>query len=143
MDADESLSIVVNEGEQIRLLLVVHLERAAGVEEDGIEVVQVLGIVLELLLRQGLGVGANLRVPEPAFPAHPFDGRERVGDGLVSVPLLLADREQLLLRRIGGLRDGDSAGQGVKARDETESIRVDGDSILSDSSVGEQARAAE
>ena len=54
MDADEAFAVVVNEREEIGLLLVVHLERAARIEEHRIEIVQVLGIEFKLLLRERL-----------------------------------------------------------------------------------------
>jgi hypothetical protein len=41
VDADESLSVVMNEGQEIGFLLIVHFERAAGVEQDGVKIIQI------------------------------------------------------------------------------------------------------
>ena len=54
VDADEALAVIVDEGEEVGLLLVVHFERAAGVEQDGVEIVQVFRIVFQLLLGERL-----------------------------------------------------------------------------------------
>ncbi len=108
VDSDEPFPVVVDRGHEVGTLLVVHLEGAAGVEDDGVEVVQVLRVVFQLLLRQCFGVGADDRVPEAGVTSELVDGHHRVGDRLVPVPFFLADDEELLLRRRRLCRDGET-----------------------------------
>ena len=77
---------------------VVHLEVASGKKQDGVEVVQVPGVIFELLLGQDFGVGAERGFPCPALFPKALDGGHGVGDGFVAVSLFLADDEEMLLR---------------------------------------------
>ena len=43
VDADESLAVVADERQQVGFLRVVHVQVAVGEEDDGVEIVQVLG----------------------------------------------------------------------------------------------------
>src|SRR6476469_2027751 len=99
VNADESLSVIVDERQEVGFLLVVHLERAASKEEHGIEVSQVLGIVFELFLCQWLSIGADGCVPKMRLATQTLDSRQCVRDSFMPVALLLADREQLFSRR--------------------------------------------
>ena len=99
VDADEAFAVVMDEGQEVGLLLVVHFQRAAGIEQHRVEIVQVFGVVLELLLGQRLGVGADHGVPQAGLAAQALDGRHGVRHGFVPVALLFADHQQLLARR--------------------------------------------
>ena len=68
--SDESLAIVVDERNKIGLLPSIHLEVATGKEKYGIEIVQILGVVFQLLLGQRFGVGAQGGVPESSLLAQ-------------------------------------------------------------------------
>jgi hypothetical protein len=63
VNADEPFAVVMDKRQEVGLLAGVHLEPAAGVEDDRVEVIEILRVVFELLLRQRLGVGADDRVP--------------------------------------------------------------------------------
>ena len=84
---------------KIGFLLIVHFERAAGVEEHGVEIVQVFGVVLELLFGERFGVGADGGVPQSGFTAQSFNGCQRVRDRFMAVAFFFADGEQVLLGR--------------------------------------------
>jgi hypothetical protein len=90
----------MDEGQEVGLLAGIHLERATGVKEDRVEVVQVLRVVFELLLREGLGVGADHRVPQAGLLAEALDRDHRVRHGCVPIALFLADHQQALARRL-------------------------------------------
>ena len=100
VDADEAFAVVMDEGQEVGLLAGVHLERAAGVEDDRVEVVQILRVVFELLLRERLGVGADHRVPQAGLFAEALDRDHRVRHGFVSIALFFADHQQALARRL-------------------------------------------
>src|SRR2546422_40558 len=94
VDADETFAVVMDEGQEVGLLAGVHLERAAGVEDDRVEVVQILRVVFELPLRERLGVRADHRVPQAGLFAEALDRDHRVRHGFVSVALFFSDHQQ-------------------------------------------------
>ena len=63
VDANQSLSVVMDEGEEVGLLLRIHFRVSAGKHKDCVEIVQILGVEFEFLLGQGFGVGADGRIP--------------------------------------------------------------------------------
>ncbi len=71
VDAHKALAVVLDERHEILLLAVVHVQFAgrAG-EDDGVEISQIFGIPLQILLGQQLGVGAQHGVPKAALLAH-------------------------------------------------------------------------
>ena len=91
----------MHEGNEVGLFLVVHFERAAGIEHDRVEVVQVLRVVLQFLLRQRFGVRAEDRVPQSGLAAQPLDRHHRVGDCFVPIAFFLTDDQQLLSGHAG------------------------------------------
>ena len=79
--------------------------------EDGVEVIQVPGIdgltprERDRLLREKLGIRANVRNEYPGFAAEPFDGGQGVRDRIVLVTAThIPNGEQLLLGRLRGQR---------------------------------------
>ena len=93
----------MNERQEVGFLLVVHLKLAAGEEKHGVEVVQVLGVVLQLLLGQRLGVGAEGGVPQAGLPSQALDRGHGVRHRLVPIALLLANHQEVFLLRAGRL----------------------------------------
>ena len=63
VDGDEPLTVVMDEGEQVGLLRIVHVQLAGGEERDGVEGVQVRGVEIELLLGDELAIR-----PDHSFP---------------------------------------------------------------------------
>src|SRR5882757_995114 len=105
MDADESFSIVVDEGEEVCLLLHVHLEIATCEEEDRVKVGQVFCVVFELFLCEGFGVGSNGRIPQPDLLSESFDRGHGMRDRFVSVSLFFANNKQVLSRSCASLTE--------------------------------------
>ncbi len=103
MHADEALAIVVHEGEQSGLLFRVHLEIAAGVEEHGVEVIQIFGVVFELQFCEDLGVGSNGGCPEAGLAAQAFNGGHGVGYRFMAVAFFFAEHQKMLHRLSAGL----------------------------------------
>ena len=99
MYADESLAVIVDERDEVGFLLGVHFGVATGVEKDRIEVVQVLGVVFQLLLGEHFGVGAKRGVPEAGLFAQALDGGHGVGDGFVTIAFFFAKNQQMFFRR--------------------------------------------
>ena len=121
MDADETFAIVMNEGQEVGFLLVVHFKVAAGEEQHGVEVIKILGVVLQLLLGQGLGVGAESGVPQAGLPSQALNGGHGVRHGLVPVSFFLSNHQQVLLlraRRLGQAERAQYGGYKKSAKDD-------------------------
>src|ERR1700686_3474580 len=99
MDSDESLAIVMDERNEVGLLLSVHFKVSPGVEKYGVEIVQVLCVVFQLLLSESLGVGAQGRFPESSLTSQALDRSHCVGNRLVPVTLFFPDDQEMLFRR--------------------------------------------
>ena len=99
---EETLAVVLDEGQERLLLLVVERQVAAGHEEDRVEVVEVLGVALGLLLGDEGHVGADGRFPEAGVPADLVERDERFGDRLV-LPARRGAHGQQTLRTLGRL----------------------------------------
>ncbi len=76
--AEEALAVVPHERQERLPLLLVEREVAAGDEEDGVVVVEVLGVALRLLLGHVREVGADRRLPEARVAPDLVDRDERV-----------------------------------------------------------------
>src|SRR5260370_38216736 len=74
MNTDEALSVVVDEGQEVRLLLGVHFKIAAGKKKHDIKVGQVLGVVLDFFLGQRFAVGAERGIPQTRLTSQTFAG---------------------------------------------------------------------
>ncbi len=121
VDADETLAIVMNKGQEVGFLLVVHFKIAAGEEKHGIEVIKILGVVLQLLLGQGLGVGAKCGVPQAGLPSHALDRGHGMRHGLVPVSFFFSNHQQVLLLlagRLGQAKRAQHGGYKKSARDD-------------------------
>jgi hypothetical protein len=82
--------------------LVVHFKVAAGEEQHGIEVIKIPGVVLQLLLGQSLGVGAERGVPQAGLlPMCSMVAG--VGHGLVPVSFFFSNHQEVLFLRAGRL----------------------------------------
>ena len=114
--AQEAFSILLHEGEQGGLLFVAQIQLAGGIEHHGIEIIQIFGIIVQLLFRDQLRIGAQIGVPKAALLAQLFDGGHGVRDGIVLEAFDFADEEQLLFRRVLGLRGGANAEGEERAR---------------------------
>src|SRR5260370_13970422 len=73
MNTDETLSVVVDEGQEVRLLLGVHFKLAPAQKKHDIEVGQILGVVLEFFLGQRFAVGAESGIPPTSLGPQAFD----------------------------------------------------------------------
>ncbi len=100
MDADEALAVLPDEGQQRGLLLVVHVELAAGEEDDRVEVIEILRVAIQVLLGDELRVAPQICVPEAALPAQFPQDPHGIGDGVMLKALDGADHQQLFLRRL-------------------------------------------
>ena len=98
MDADEPLSVVVDERDEVGLFLIVHLERAACIEQHRIEVVQGFRVVFEFRFGQRLGVRADDGVPGSGLAAEAFNRDHGMSDRFVAVPLLFPNDQESLPR---------------------------------------------
>ena len=94
VNADEPFPVVVHEGQEVGLLLVVHFQGAAGIEEHGVEVIQRLGVVFQLRLRQRFGVRADYRIPQSRFAPESLDCDHRMRHGLMPIAFLFPDHEE-------------------------------------------------
>ena len=112
VDADETLAIVMNERQEVGFLLRVHFKIAAGKEKHGIEVIKILGVVLQLLFGQGLGVGAERGVPQAGLPSQALDRGHGMGHRLVPVSFFFSNHQQVLLLRAGRLGQAKRAQHG-------------------------------
>ena len=97
VNSDESLPVVMDETHEVGFFLIVHLERASGIEEHRVEIVQVFGVVFQLLLGQSFGVGANGGVPKPRFAAQTLDGGQGMRNRFVPVAFFFSNSEQPFL----------------------------------------------
>src|ERR1700677_2580367 len=87
----------MNKGEEVGLLLRVHLQVAAGKHQDRVKVIQILGVVFEFLLGQHFCVGADGRVPQAGLLAEMLDNRHGMRDRLMAIALFLTQNKQVLL----------------------------------------------
>ena len=108
VDAEEALAFVADEGQQRGFLFGVELELARGVENDGVEKVEVLEAAGAL--GDELRVGAQEGVPQSELAAQVVQCGERDRHRIVLKALGLRDHQDLLARR-GGLR-GERPGEG-------------------------------
>jgi hypothetical protein len=72
MDSDESVPVVMDEGEKILLLLMVQLQCAAGIEQHGVKIVQVPGVVLRFFLSKH---SVSVRITVSHRPDYVAKGR--------------------------------------------------------------------
>ncbi len=109
VNADEAFAVFLDERHHVGLLAVVHVEFGGGAgEDDQVEVVEVLGVVAELLFGEELGVRAQHGVPQAALLAHLEDGVHGRGNGVVLEALGLPDDEDVLeVNRLGVRRGRD------------------------------------
>ena len=124
MDADETFAIVMNERQEVGLLLGVHFKIAAGKEKHGIEVVKILGVVLELLLGQGLGVGAERGIPQAGLPSQALNRGHGVRYRLVPVSFFFSNHQEVLLLRAGRLGQAKRAQYGGYEKSAKDDLHV-------------------
>ena len=107
MGNDKSLSIIMNKGEQVSLLLRRQINLTHAETEDGIEIVEVLcvqerfSIMTEnRLLGDELRISSNEGVVLAGLITEPLDGSYRVGDGVMLVSVAdIRPREHSLAMR--------------------------------------------
>src|SRR6476661_10397725 len=81
----------------------VYSDLSAGEKQHGIEVVQILRIVFELLFRQGFSIGADGCLPQTRLFAQSLNRRHGVRDRLVPLALLFTNHQEAFFRRVSGL----------------------------------------
>ena len=96
VNADESLAVIVHEADEVSLLLIVHFQRAAGIKDHRVEVVQAFRVVLQFRLGQRFGVRVNNGVPRSRLPPEPLNRDHRVGHRFMPVSLLLSNDKEAL-----------------------------------------------
>jgi hypothetical protein len=91
VNADKAFSIVVNERQKRSSLLLVHFQFAAGIEEHGVKIIQILGVVLQFFLRQHFGVRSDGRSPQSRLPTQSLDGSDGVGNSFVPIAFFFSE----------------------------------------------------
>ena len=120
MDADEAFTVFLDERQDVLLLTVVEIELTGGAGKDNeIEIVQGLGVALNVFLGEQFCVGAQFRIPEAAFLAEVVNSDHGGCDRVVLVALGLTDDEDMLQMNGLGMRRGwrhrcGRLGQGVQ-----------------------------
>jgi len=118
--ADEAFAVVVDKRQEVGLLFGRHFERSAGIKHDGIEIIQILGVVFQLFLGEHFRIGANGGVPQSALATQALNGRHGVGVGLVAVAFFLAQHQHAFSRHSRGLGQGRDADHGQQCRNHRE-----------------------
>ncbi len=97
VDAHKALSVFLDERHHVLLLACVHVQFTRRVGEDqGVEVVKVLGISLQIFLGQQLGICPQRGVPKSTLFAHFVNGSHRGRDRLMFPTLGLAYHQNVL-----------------------------------------------
>src|SRR4029077_1476375 len=98
MDADEAFAVIADEGQQVSLLRVIHVQVAVGEESHGIEGIEVLSAVLQRLFGNRGTVGPKKSVPVLRASTEVVEGDHRGGDRVVLISFALPnDQEPPLL----------------------------------------------
>ena len=81
MNAHEALAVFLDERHHVCLLAVVEVKFAGrAYENQGIEVIEVLGVSSQIFLGDKLDVGTQSGIPQSAVAAHVVDGDHPIGN---------------------------------------------------------------
>jgi len=97
----------MDEGKQICLLLCIHWKVTGSEEENGVKIIQVLGVEFQFLLGEYFCVCTQCGFPEAGGLPHAFYGGHGMGNRLMAVsPLRPHYQEMLFLRvfRLGSVK---------------------------------------